>query len=312
MKLSIIIPVYNSEKYLDKCLSSIINQKYRNIEIIIINDGSKDNSKKIIEKYLENNKKIIKYIEQENSGQAHARNQGLKIATGDLITFVDSDDYVLPEIYEEMIKTLTATNVDIVACDVYLETEQNNKRTIYQATKFDNLFNSSVSLWNKIFKKDILKNTEFLEGIWYEDYNFFIKICLKNPTYALCKKPLYIYVTHDNSTMNNNNSLKNLDIITATEDILTKGINKDIADTLIINHILLDAINRVYNQRSKDKKIVIKKLNQYIHKNIKNIFKTKEYKNNNFNRKLIIVLNYFRLGKISHILLKLKKEFKND
>ena len=118
MKLSIIIPVYNSEKYLDKCLTSIINQNYKNIEIILINDGSKDNSKKIINKYLKNNKKVIKYIEQENSGQAHARNRGLEIATGELITFVDSDDYVLPEIYEEMIKTLTKTNADIVMCDL--------------------------------------------------------------------------------------------------------------------------------------------------------------------------------------------------
>lgn len=310
MKLSIIIPVYNSEKYLDKCLTSIINQNYKNIEIILINDGSKDNSKKIINKYLKNNKKVIKYIEQENSGQAHARNRGLEIATGELITFVDSDDYVLPEIYEEMIKTLTKTNADIVMCDFYLE--KNNKRTIYHATKFDNLFSSSVSLWNKIFKKEILQNERFLEGIWYEDYNFFITICLKNPTYALCEKPLYVYVTHDNSTMNNNNSLKNLDIIKATEDILKKDVNKDILETLIINHILVDTINRVYNQKSKDKRVVIKKVNQYIHKNIKNIFKTKEYKSSSFTRKIIIVLNYFYLGKIANILLKMKKEFKND
>lgn len=310
MKLSIIIPVYNSENFLDKCLASIVNQNYKNIEIILINDGSKDNSKKIINKYLKANKQIIKYIEQENSGQAHARNRGLEIATGDLITFVDSDDYVLPEIYQEMIKALTETDADIAICDIYLE--KNNIRKVYHATKFDNLFSSSVSLCNKVFKKELLQNERFLEGIWYEDYNFFVKICLKNPTYVLCEKPLYVYVTHDNSTMNNNNSIKNLDIIKATEDILKMGVSEEVRDTLIINHILVDTINRVYNQKSKEKKEVIKKLNKYIHKNIKNIFKTKEYKNSSLTRKIILILNYFYLGKISNILLKINKELKND
>ena len=305
MKLSIIIPVYNSEKFLDKCLASIINQTYKNLEIIIINDGSTDNSKKIIDKYLKKYKKYIKYIEQENSGQAHARNVGLKSASGDLITFVDSDDYILPTMYEDMINILKEKDVDMVMCDVSLEKE--GKKTVYSATTFDNIYSCPVSLWNKIFKRKILNNISFIEKIWYEDYNYFMNICLKNPTYALCKKPLYVYVTHVGSTMNNNNSLKNLDIIIATEDIIKKGISKQIEETLIINHILIDTINRVYNQKSAEKKLVIKTLNEYIHKHIKSIFKTKEFKNTNIKRKIIMLLNYYGLGYLSHIILKIKR-----
>lgn len=93
MKVSIIIPIYNSEKYLKQCLESIINQTYKNIEIICINDGSTDNSEKIIKDYLKTNKNIT-YLKQPNAGQSIARNKGLEKATGDFILFVDSDDFI--------------------------------------------------------------------------------------------------------------------------------------------------------------------------------------------------------------------------
>ena len=122
----------------------------------------------------------------------------------------------------------------------------------------------------------------------------------------MCSEALYYYIVHDNSTMNNEKSLKNLDIIKATEDILKEKIDKNIVQTLIVNHILIDAINRVQKQKSKDKKMVIKKLNAFVHKHIKNITKTEVYKNSSFKRKIIILLNYYNLSKISYLILKVK------
>ncbi len=304
MKLSVIVPVYNSQNYLDKCLNSIVNQTYKDLEIIIINDGSTDDSEKIINNYIAKYPKLIKYFKQENKGQAEARNIALKLAIGEYITFVDSDDYIDKTMYQKMMDLALKENTDIVICDFWLL--KNNTKEIIKATNFSNLIFSSVCLWNKIFKKSILEDINFIKGIWYEDYNFFIKLCLKKPTYSMCSEPLYYYIVHDNSTMNNEKSLKNLDIIKATEDILKENIKEEDAQTLIVNHILIDAINRVQKQKSKDKKMVIKKLNAFVHKHIKNITKAKVYKNSSFKRKIIILLNYYNLSKISYLLLKVK------
>ena len=121
MKLSVIIPVYNTEKYLKKCLESVIKQTYKNLEIIVINDGSTDNSNKIIEKYVTKYPQKIKYIEQENRGQAYSRNLGIKLSKGELITFVDSDDYIERNMYKKMIELLERENSDMVICDINME-----------------------------------------------------------------------------------------------------------------------------------------------------------------------------------------------
>ena len=304
MKLSVIIPVFNTEKYIKKCLESVINQTYKNIEIIVINDGSTDNSDKIIQKYVKEYPKKIKYVYQENKGQAYSRNLGIKLSKGELITFVDSDDYIERNMYQQMIEHLERENTDMVICDMYME--KNNIKNVISSTNFKTLFNCSVSVCNKIIKKEFIKNIKFIEGIWYEDYNFFINLCLNNPKYSLCKEPLYNYQIHNNSTMNNNNSLKNLDIIVATEDILAKNIDKEIKELLIVEHILLETVNRVEMQKNKNKKYVLKQLNAYIHKHIRNIFKTKVYIESSCKRKIIIILNYYNLGFISKILLNLK------
>lgn len=304
MKLSVIIPVYNTEKYLKKCLDSLVNQTYKNIEIVIINDGSPDNSDKIIKKYKKEYPKIINYITQDNHGQSYARNVGIEKSTGDLITFVDSDDYIENNMYNDMIDILKREKTDLVICDMSLE--QKGKKTIMSNTDFKSLFECPVSVCNKIMKRELIKDLKFIEGVWYEDYNFFTKVCLRNPSYSLCKKPLYNYQIHDNSTMNNNNSLKNLDIITATEDIIKQGIDKDLKESLIIEHIVLDSINRIAKHKNKDKKYALKEMHKYIKKNIKNIFKTKIYKNTSLKRKIIIVLNYYNLWSLSKLILSLK------
>ena len=114
-KISIIVPIYNSEKDLDQCIESIANQAYKNLEIILVNDGSTDNSINICKKWESNDSRIV-LINKKNEGGAKARNDGLKIATGDYIGFVDHDDFIEPEMYETMLDDMTEHNADIVMC----------------------------------------------------------------------------------------------------------------------------------------------------------------------------------------------------
>ena len=123
-KVSIVVPVYNVEKYLNRCLNSLVNQDYKNIEIIIVNDGSPDNSQMIIDKYKKEYSNVIKAFKKKNEGLSEARNFGLKKATGDYIAFIDSDDYVETNMISEMIKCASKNNSDIVVCDIFDEYEK--------------------------------------------------------------------------------------------------------------------------------------------------------------------------------------------
>ena len=114
-KVSLIVPVYNNEKYIGKCIGSILNQTYKNIELIIINDGSKDNSDNIITNFQKTDERI-KYIKQENSGPSQARNIGINIATGKYLMFIDSDDTVDKYYVEYMLKEIESNDYDIVCC----------------------------------------------------------------------------------------------------------------------------------------------------------------------------------------------------
>lgn len=116
--ISVVVPVYNAEKYLDKCIQSIINQKYSNLEIILVDDGSKDNSLELCKKYAESDKRI-KVIHKENEGVSTARNSGIEVASGDFIAFIDSDDYIDENMYFNMMQKASEYDCDVVMCDCY-------------------------------------------------------------------------------------------------------------------------------------------------------------------------------------------------
>ena len=128
MKVSIIVPVYNVEEYLRKCLDSLVNQTYQNIEIIIVNDGTKDNSQSIIDEYKKKFSKLINSYMKENGGLASARNYGIDKATGEYIMFVDSDDYIDTNMVEKLVRTASKKYSDIVVSNFYRVEE----RTIYK------------------------------------------------------------------------------------------------------------------------------------------------------------------------------------
>ena len=127
-KVSVIVPFYNVEDYIEKCIKSLLNQTLDDLEIILVNDGSKDNSESIAKKYLNEYPKKIIYLEKENGGLGDARNYGIPYAKGEYIAFIDSDDYVEKDMYEQMLKKAEEEQSDMVECDFWWEYSEENKK----------------------------------------------------------------------------------------------------------------------------------------------------------------------------------------
>ena len=204
-KLSVIVPVYNVEKYLSRCLASLINQTLDNIEIIIVNDGSTDKSDEIIREYKKANNNII-YVTKENGGLSSARNFGLIYATGEYIAFLDSDDYVDRNIYKKMYEKAKETNSDYVECDFIWQYEDHQKiDTGYRYTNKKEMFEKArVVAWNKLIKRELIVDNklEFPVGLNYEDVEFFYKLLPHIERFAFVEEPLVYYTQRPNSIVN--------------------------------------------------------------------------------------------------------------
>lgn len=206
IKVSIIVPVYNVEGYIEKCLDSLVNQTLQEIEIIIVNDGSKDNSKRIIEKFIKLYPQKIIYIEKKNGGLSDARNYGIPYAKGEYIAFLDSDDYVNIDMYEKMYEKAKQENSDMVQCNFYWEYPNkckfgkmeicNNKKEILEKGR--------VEAWNKLIKKEILEkaNIEFPKGYYYEDVEFTYKLVPFLNKVSYLEEPYVHYVQREGSIAN--------------------------------------------------------------------------------------------------------------
>jgi glycosyltransferase involved in cell wall biosynthesis len=220
IKVSIIVPVYNVEQYLNKCLHSLVNQTLEEIEIIIVNDGSTDGSQKIIDQYKHNSK--IKTYSKENGGVSDARNYGMQFAVGEYIGFIDSDDFVELDMYENMYLKAKEENSDIVECNLrhtYPNAEDIEiGKEIYDKKEML-MFGRSV-IWNKIYKREWLLNTNvtFPLGIICEDVEFFIKLIPYISVYSYVQ-PAYIHYLQRNTSQNNSSTLKTLDVLKALTNI---------------------------------------------------------------------------------------------
>lgn len=177
VKVSIIVPVYNVDKYLEKCLDSLINQTLKDIEIICVNDGSKDNSLKILEKYSQKDNRII-IINQDNAGVSVARNSGMKIAKGQYIGFVDSDDWVDLDFYEKLYNTAIANDADIAVSSIIRWRKYNKKYRVKCEDKVYTTLQEKISacfipkicyVWNKLYKSEIVKDNFFTPNVYFED-----------------------------------------------------------------------------------------------------------------------------------------------
>ena len=321
-KLSIIVPVYGVEKYIDKCLNSLVKQSLKEIEIIVVNDGTKDNSQKIIDKYVKKYPDKIKSYIKENGGQGSARNYGLKKATGEYIGYVDSDDFVEKDMYKKLYNKAKENNYDIVVCGNYNVSEDYQNKNIdafinNYNTDLENIFFGKMAVWNKIYKRDILiKNKlEFKEKVWYEDLAFTLKAIMNSNTFAFIDEPLYDYLIREGSTMNNSNVQRNLEILDAFNDILSyiKHNKKEEyfskIEFLAIDHIYISAIVRVLKAETDDKvkRETINKLIDYMNTSFPN------YKNNKYintlskNRKIIYKLINIKMYGLINLIFKVKK-----
>lgn len=213
IKVSIIVPVYNVENYVSKCLDSLVNQTLSNIEIIVINDGSTDNSIDIIKKYEQKYQDKMIVIDKKNEGVGEARNCGIKVAKGEYLGFVDSDDYVELNMFEKLYNKANENNSDIAICQFknvdedynFLETE-----TIYldsninTKTDLNQLIKINPAPWNKIYKKDLFtKNDIYFTKLWFEDLEAITKVILSSDSITFVEEKLYCYLYRRSTSSSN-------------------------------------------------------------------------------------------------------------
>lgn len=210
IKVSIIVPVYNVEKYLRKCLKSIINQSLKEIEIIVVNDGATDGSQEIIDEFVSKYPNIIHSLVKENGGLSDARNFGMPYCKGEYVGFIDSDDYVRSDMYEKMYNKAKEENSDIVVCDYYKSYASKNE--LIKAKKYinkkDMFIDTLAAAWNKIYRRDLLVQTgvNFPKGLIYEDTEFFCKLVPYINVASYVPEPFVYYVQRNGSIINTQNN----------------------------------------------------------------------------------------------------------
>lgn len=279
-KVSIIVPVYKAENSIRKCIDSILTQTYREIELILVDDGSPDKSGQICDKYQSDSRVMV--IHTLNKGVSHARNIGLDHATGDYITFCDSDDFYEPYFIENMVQTALKYNSDITICGYYLEEKHHfessiksksrlvNEDELIEHCSIDNEFGGFC--WNKIYKTAIIGKNRFPEDMdIMEDTYFLCSVSKKAQRIYYLAKPLYYYCDNSNSSVRNidnlysdNNTVKYID---AWEKILTNFQVNDISRNYIYVAMVKVAIDfrRLEKQgKHKGNKRLTNKLDEII------------------------------------------------
>lgn len=269
-KLSVIIPVYNGENFIKKCLDSVLAQTYKNLEILCIVDGSKDSSTEIIKNYAEKDSRI-KLIEQENQGVCKTRNNGIEIATGELITFLDHDDFIEPNMYFEMIQKMEKENSDISICSIEYIGKTNEilgLANICDKYKFLEEGNLLASVCNKIFKKSIINKLKlrFLENRQIgEDLDFAFRYMISISNVSFIDKPFYKYVKHSESNLSDKDKRINIFYCMKNSyDFINENFEKNSAEykrimTTFNKIFKLHAIDYAFcNLPNKNKKQILK------------------------------------------------------
>lgn len=216
-KISIIVPVYKVEKYIHRCIHSILNQTYQNLEIILVDDGSPDTCGQICDEFAKKDPRI-KVIHQKNMGLSMARNSGLGIATGQYIGFVDSDDYIEPEMYNHMLHSALEYDLEVIECSVNVDGEiffkQEPDKVFIQS--FDDVLERDVmmgfnSAWNKLYSYDLIKDMTFRKGMLYEDFIFISEIWSKINKIGFIPMAYCNYSQEGESIMRSNYNLKKIE-----------------------------------------------------------------------------------------------------
>ena len=313
-KVSIIIPVYNTEQYLRQCLDSVINQTLKDIEIIIINDNSTDNSLQIIQEYANKHKNIKVIDNKKNEGMYKSRNLGLEIAAGQYIGFIDSDDYIENNMYETMYLKAKETDADIISCNYSILF--NNTKGKEKLTKID-FFNSRELLrisknkligaeeilfdtpvaWNKIFKKNFLtENNIIFDPQIKTTYDaYFNRICFfKANKIVYIPEFLYIYRKFRKESIRNIKNITNIyDFFTISQNLINY-VKENNLETLLpyCNYIAIRTLYLVYPQIQNDyKNEFFNKMHEFLKNNSIKSIKQFYFKNRKTN---LISLSYYK------------------
>lgn len=309
-KVSIIIPVYNTASYLRKCLDSVLNQSCPSIQIIVINDGSTDDSKKILDEYSKRQLTNLQIVHRENRGIGYTRNQGIELAVGEYMTFIDSDDSIEPDFCLAMYHMAEAENLDVVACD-YKEVDENGK-TIKKVKIFDFgkttleqspqiLFDINTSPWNKIYKTRLIKrnNIKFPEELKYEDVFFTTGVlCGANRIGKINKELVNYLVRAGSETMVVNNKVFDIfTILNLMKDILKQSELyenvREYYEWFCINRITVYCIQQVHQKNGKIAMQFLDKSYQYLEENFGEWRENRLYKENNGWKKRVIKSNKY-------------------
>ena len=303
-KVSVIVPVYNVEKYVEKCIKSLVDQTLQEIEIIAVDDGSKDGSKSIVDNYIKKYPDKIKYLYKENGGLSSARNFGIPYANGEYIAFLDSDDYVEPTMYEEMYKLAKKDNADMVECDFIWEYPNKQKYdygVVYNGKK-EAIEKARVVAWNKLIKREIIENEkiEFPFGLRYEDVEFFYKLVPRLNKISFMKKYFIHYVQRDNSIANTQNT-KTKDIFKVLNNVIefykNKGYYDEYKEELEYTYLrllLCSSLKRMCKIKDKqERKIALNDTWNNINTNFPNWRKNRLLKKNSIKNMYIKSVNKF-------------------
>ena len=307
IKISVIVPVYNTELYLENCLNSLVNQSLKDIEIILINDGSTDNSEKISNKYLKKHKNI-KYIYKKNTGQGDSRNLGIKLSKGEFICFVDSDDYIDTNMLEKLYNEVGKSNAEIVYCRSFFVYENDfvSENFMDAKTSQKKFIINNFGPCAKIIKKSIIteNNLYFPKLRAYEDISVVPLWGMNASKIAFVDECLYYYLMRNGSTMKQlKYSEKLLDIFQALDNLsLNMGEDFDMELEWIFIENLLHAASLRF--LSFKKYSLIDKVSDIMRLKYPNYNKNIYYKNKNFKYKIVCMLIYNKKYNILKFLLR--------
>ena len=263
--ISVIIPIYNVEKYLDKCIRSVVEQTYKNLEIILVDDGSPDQCGTICDKWAEKDKRI-RVIHKTNGGLSDARNAGLDAAAGAFIGFVDSDDYIHTQMYQRLYEKLKVFNADMAICGFNWVDEQTDRITQNASMPCEGLidkkdallnmcdYGTFVVVWNKLYKSDLFSNLRFSYGKFSEDVFIMHQLFHKCTGIVAVSEYYYSYVQSPNSIMRSEKTVSHLDSVEAYYRMLLFCESNNYPD--LLQKISFKMIHRYIGYREKIKKIL--------------------------------------------------------
>lgn len=257
--LSIIVPVYDVEHYLPKCIGSILAQTFTDFELILVEDGSPDNCPALCDAAAEKDARI-RVIHQKNGGLSAARNAGLDAARGEWIGFVDSDDYIAPEMYEVLYKAVQSTGADLALCD-YAEVDETGapcqsmhirleKKDFTGRDLLKNATDSTIQpAWNKLYRRAIFVQLRYPEGKLNEDLFLIPEVCLQIQKAVVVPKALYYYVQRGGSIMSGNKTLRRFDAAEAAQRYWDCLVENGAYDALAnAAKFTMGSVSRVYRQ----------------------------------------------------------------